>query len=120
MNELAIELRGGVTAYRPGGTIEGTVSWSFDKPPRSVELRLFWYTRGFGTEDAEVVEKQSFDGEQEQGRHSFALRLPAGPYSFHGTLITLVWALELVGPHATLARTEFSMGPEGRPVELMP
>ena len=104
MNPLAIELHGGVRADRPGERIEGTVSRSFEGPPRSVELHLFWYTEEFGPRDAQVVATQLFAGDQEQGRHAFALRLPAAPCSFHGKPITLIWALELVGPHGALAR----------------
>ena len=45
-------------------------------------------------------------------------RLPAGPYSFEGKLITLAWALEAVIAGAVLGRLEITVSPTGEPVRL--
>jgi len=93
------------------------VRWLVDRAPESVELRLFWYTRGKGTQDAEVVGCQGFESPRAEDGRQFSLELPASPYSFSGELITLVWAAELVvSPPGEVARVEFVMSPEGRDV----
>ena len=51
MNELKILMRDERRNFRPGETVEGVAGWRLDKPPKMVELRLFWFTRGKGTED---------------------------------------------------------------------
>ena len=51
MNELKVILRDGRRNFRGGETVEGVAGWRLEKPPKSVELRLFWFTRGKGTED---------------------------------------------------------------------
>lgn len=51
-------------------------------------------------------------------RRDFRFRLPAGPYSFEGKLITLAWALEAVIAGAVLGRLEITVSPTGEPVRL--
>ena len=47
------------------------------------------------------------------------MTLPAGPYSFSGRLISLIWALELVAePGNHVARVEITLGPDGQEVVL--
>jgi hypothetical protein len=92
--------------FLPGETVSGRAAWSLDVDegePASAELRLFWYTNGKGTEDVGVVETLTFDRPQRSEQRPFRLALPLEPYSFSGTLISLIWALELVvstGPRA--------------------
>jgi hypothetical protein len=51
------------------------------------------------------------------GDRSFSFRLPDGPYSFSGSLITLTWALELVAlPNRTTERLDLVVAPT--PVEV--
>jgi len=96
MNSLAIALRDGHTSLCPGDVVAGDASWRFDAAPEAVELRLFWYTQGKGTQDVTVVDTARFDNPGAQGSRAFAFTLPEGPYSFSGKLISLIWALELV------------------------
>ncbi len=111
-SELKILLRDERRNYRPGETVEGVAGWRLDKPPQAVELRLFWFTRGKGTEDVGVVNQLRFDAPQlEEGRR-FSFPLPAGPYSFSGQLISLIWALELVvEPDEQSTRVELVVSP---------
>jgi len=119
MNELRIDVDGQRQAFQPGEEVTGTVSWKLEKPPRAVELRLFWFTRGKGTQDASVVERLRFDTTSLDGSHSFRFRLPEAPYSFSGKLISLVWALELLAePHKEVARVEIIVGPDAQEVTL--
>lgn len=111
-SELKILLRDERRSFRPGETVEGVAGWRLDKPPTSVELRLFWFTRGKGTEDVAVLNRHRFDAPQlEEGRR-FSFVLPAEPYSFSGQLISLIWALELVvEPGERSTRVELVMSP---------
>ena len=107
------------TTYRPGETIQGTVHWALLDPPESVELRLFWFTRGKGTEDVKLIESTAFDAPGAEERRPFLLRLPGEPYSFSGRLISLIWALELVAkPGGDTARAEITVSPAGDEIKL--
>lgn len=122
MSWIRIEIRDGVTAFRPGDEVAGTVRWHLDQSPRSLELRLFWYTQGKGDKDVGFVDSLPLAAPAE-GDSSFSFRLPAGPYSFSGKLISLLWAIEAVadtglGPQAE--RCEIIVSPTGREILLHP
>ncbi len=96
MNPLNIEIRENQSVFAPGETLEGRASWFTEKTPKKAVIRLFWHTQGKGTEDLEVVEEIAFDSPKQQDSRSFSLTLPHKPYSFSGSLVSLVWGLELV------------------------
>ncbi len=119
MSELKIALREERTQFQPGEEIVGAAGWEFPQPPAALEIRLFWFTRGKGTEDTEVVATQRLENPQTAEARPFRFQLPAAPYSFSGRLISLIWALELVAlPSKEAARIEFVMAPEGKEVVL--
>ena len=119
MSDLKIQLAAGRMAFDPGEELTGTAAWKLDKPPRSVELRLLWFTRGQGEEDACVVETVRFDHPIQDDSRPFRFRLPDGPYSFSGKLFSLVWALELVvEPSKENARQEITIAPGAKTVQL--
>ena len=121
MSELKILLRNDRTAFRPGERIEGVAGWRLDRVPKSIELRLFWFTRGKGTEDVSVVHRLRFDSPQLEEGRPFSFDLPSEPYSFSGELISLIWALELVvEPDEESARVELVVAPNGREIRLHP
>ena len=93
---LELQLNQDPTTLVPGQTIDGTVGWRGEKPPRKAVLRLFWYTEGRGTQDVGVVEELELPTEQTALQGTFRLNIPDAPYSFQGQLITLKWAIELV------------------------
>jgi hypothetical protein len=106
-------------AYAPGETVTGTVSWQLDAPATGVDVRLFWYTRGKGTQDVHVVKAQQFDAAGTTGRRDFRFVLPGEPYSFSGKLVSLTWALEAVAqPGDRVGRRELVVAPGGREVVL--
>ncbi len=114
---LNITLDHGRHVYAPGAKLTGTVSWQLEKSPKSVDLRLFWYTQGKGDEDLEVVREISFEYPSARQNHAFDFELPQAPYSFSGKLISLVWALELVaGKEST--RTRIILSPYGQELDL--
>lgn len=119
MTELSIELAEDRTGFAPGEEIRGNVTWSTDNPGQKIELRLFWFTRGKGTEDAGIVDTVPFDQPLPHETRPFRFVLPAGPYSFSGQLVSLVWALELIANVSkTVVRREIEVGPDRREVRL--
>jgi len=121
MNELKILMRDERRNFRPGETVEGVAGWRLDKPPKAVELRLFWFTRGKGTEDVGVVNQMRFNAPQLEEGRKFSFTLPTEPFSFSGQLISLIWALELVvEPGDFSTRVELVMSPSGEEILLHP
>jgi hypothetical protein len=119
MSDLRIELADNPTDFEPGDAVNGRVSWRLDQPATLLELRLFWFTRGKGTEDAGVVSRLKFEQPLPQETRTFRFQLPEAPYSFSGRLISLVWAMELVAyPSKEVARQEVVVAPGGREVHL--
>ena len=116
---VKIGTRDSRTEFRPGEEISGAVGWQLTQPPKSVEVRLFWYTRGKGTEDVSVVDTVRFDNPKQEEARPFSFTAPAGPYSFSGKLISLIWALELVTePGNESARLDLTISPTGKEVVL--
>lgn len=119
MEWIRIETRDGVTAFLPGETVEGTVGWHFDAPARSVEVRLFWYTEGKGDQDVGVVASVPLANPGADEIRPFQILLPAGPYSFSGRLISLVWALEAVAePGSRAERLPITVSPTRQEILL--
>ena len=70
-----------------------------------------------GPEDVEIVDSVRTAAAEITGEKGFTLRLPLGPYSFSGSLITLSWALELVAlPDGGTERVDLVVAPT--PVEV--
>jgi hypothetical protein len=116
---ISIQLDNAEKTYEPGQEISGSVEWLFAGGQESAELRLFWYTKGRGTEDVELVETVPFENPGMSDRRRFRLRLPQSPYSFSGKLVSIVWALELVvQPENAAERIDFVMAPGGEEVRL--
>ena len=119
MSAVRIGTRDERTAFRPGETIEGAIGWELPEPPQTIEVRLFWHTRGKGTEDIEVVDQVRFDQPAAQGAEPFRFTAPDQPYSFSGRLISVLWSLEVVvlrgGPSASV---DLVIAPEAREIVL--
>jgi hypothetical protein len=119
MAEVSVSTIDRRTAFLPGAEVEGVCAWQLDRRPDAVEVRLFWYTQGKGTVDAQVVDKVRFEGPPSQDRRQFRLTLPDAPHSFSGKLISLLWALELVvEPTGETDRLELTMSPTGSEILL--
>lgn len=116
MTDLRIELADGRRAFKPGESLEGRVSWTVDAAS-SAEIRLFWYTRGKGTQDVGLVDTVAFPTPQTTDQRTFRFALPDGPYTFSGKLISIIWAIELIlEPGSSVERREIVMSPSGREV----
>jgi hypothetical protein len=117
MSVLELHTAGGDTWFTPGSTVSCDASWHLAGEVDRLELRLFWYTEGKGTQDVVVVAQRAVERPESSGHGSFRFRLPEGPYSFSGTLITLKWALELSAlPGEETARVDLLVAPT--PVEI--
>jgi hypothetical protein len=119
MSQLKLATRDNQTVFRPGEEIQGAAGWQLDPPPKSVEVRLFWYTRGKGTEDAAIAQTVRFDHPKPEEARPFQFTVPEAPYSFSGKLISLIWALELVAePGRESTRLELVVSPSGKEIQL--
>lgn len=112
MSGIVIEMTEGRTRFLPGELIDGVVAWDLPESTRSIEVRLFWYTQGKGTEDVEIVVSLPLIVEGRTTQQSFQFKLPDSPYSFSGQLITLTWAIEAIAmPTNEVGRLEIVVSP---------
>ncbi len=119
MNTLQIDMTGDRTSFEPGEEVELTLSWELDEAPDSVELRLVWSTSGKGVTDLAVVQTVPFEFPSPRETRRTSIVLPASPYSFSGTLVSLLWAFELIAfPGEDSTRREIVVAPEGKEVRL--
>ena len=119
MSGLRIEIDGDRRAFKTGDTLAGRVSWDVSRAT-SAELRLFWFTRGKGTEDVGLVDSLAFADPRAADERQFRFTLPREPYSFSGTLLSIVWALELiVEPGSAVERREFVLSPTEQEVVIL-
>jgi hypothetical protein len=114
---LTLQTTEGRTWFEPGKLIEGQASWHFEEEVDAIEVRLFWYTSGKGSQDVGIVRVLRTEAPGISGSRDFSIRVPEAPYSFSGKLITLAWAIELVAlPSGETERLDVLIGP--RPVEV--
>ncbi len=106
--------------YRPLEKLRGTASWVLDAPAE-LQLRLFWYTEGKGTRDVGIVAAQTISAGVGPGSRPFEFILPDSPYTLHGKLVSIRWALELLPAGKKEAEIKgFVLSPWGKPVETNP
>ncbi|MEW6076638.1 MAG: hypothetical protein AB1724_02370 [Thermodesulfobacteriota bacterium] len=119
MDGLSLSIKDDRDVFAPGETVEGKAAWQADSPPGKIFLRLFWFTRGKGTEDVGMVSEVVFDHPPATGARPFSLALPLSPYSFSGQLVSLTWALELSaeGSDQTAVK-EIVVSPFGQEIDL--
>ena len=116
---IRLGLRENQTTFHPGEPIAGAAIWDFPKMQESLEVRLVWSTRGKGTEDGATVAVQPLDATQLAETGTFSLIAPDAPYSFNGTLIALIWAVEVVAaPSGEFERIEITIAPGGKEIAL--
>lgn len=118
-DELGLFIDHNQTGFAPGAFLELSALWALPAAPASLEVRLFWYTRGKGTEDVKVVATEKIATPAAAGEARLRFTLPAAPWSFSGKLVSLVWAVELVAePGARSTRCEFFLSPSGKEILL--
>ncbi len=116
---IRLGLRENKNTFEPGEEIAGAVLWDFPTPKKLIEVRLVWSTRGKGTEDVAVVATQPADAAKRADTTTFSFIAPPAPHSFNGTLIALIWAVELVvEPGDEFERIEITIAPGGKEIVL--
>lgn len=119
MNLLKLMLKDGRATFKPGEELEGGAFWDLEQRPERVEVRLFYYTKGRGTEDIEIVSTYEMDAADIKESRRFRFHLPYSPYSFSGKLISLIWAIEIVAkPLNQVERLEFTLSPTGTEIDI--
>ena len=118
-----IDLANDTAAYRPGEVVTGTAEWSYSAAPLTAFVRLSWRAEGRGSPDGRFVSTARFDGFRAADRRAFRLVLPTMPYSFSGSVLSIVWRVELVVRHRRLGREKVetsrivTMSPTGDPID---
>lgn len=116
---LHVTLTDDRTSFAPGQPIQGQVRWQLDQAPAWIELRLFWYTQGKGTQDVEVAVRQRYENPQMSDTKAFTMTAPAQPPSCSGRLVSVCWALELVSSDDQhVPRIDLVIGPGAREIQL--
>jgi len=119
MTWLRVELPQPRAGLRPGGTVTGEATWTLSEPAPSLRLKLAWTTDGQGADaEPDVVETQTIDRPETEGRRPFSFELPDGPWSFEGTLFSLQWYVELEESPSHYDRGEFVLSPTGETIRL--
>lgn len=112
---MTAQLRLDATAFEPGGRVTGWTAW---EGRGTLVVSLLWFTSGRGTEDVQVIAQERHEVD-DPGERQFAFDLPAAPWSFTGTLVTLTWAVEVtLEPGGAAARAPLVCAPGGAPVRL--
>ena len=119
MNPMDITLRQDKTNFTPHETVEGTLRWRFESQPQRIDVSLLWYTSGTGTQDVGVVETLPIEAPHAVGQRDFAFRLPEGPYSLAGKLLSIIWAIEATSaPDNQTVRQQIVVSPTGSEIAL--
>ena len=117
MSQSVLQLSKIESHYRPGDTVRGTVSWTLAATPESLVVNLFWHTDGRGDTDVGVVASQELESPGTMGSRGFELKIPEGPFSFSGKLISLEWGVEAVlDDGKDSAKEFFLMTPDGKEI----
>ncbi len=107
-------------AFEPSEKVTGRVEWDgLERRPELLLISLLWYTEGKGTEDIQVVDDVKVVHPAPLGNHEFSLQLPDFPWSFSGTLVSLVWAVEVTfEPRGAVERVNLVAAPGGEEIRL--
>ena len=119
-NTIDIQLDSTSAEFTPGSTVSGRVIWATSPDNKDLELRLFWYTEGRGTQDMEIAHMQIWDtSSRYTGNEVFSFTLPAVPFSFSGRLVSVQWALEAVALQSDDSyKLDITVSPSGKEIVL--
>jgi len=119
MGRVSLALENNISCYEPGAQLIATADWDLDKPANEIVLRLQWQTSGKGDTDSSIVQEVSFDNPEPRGQKRLGIQLPDSPYSFSGSLVSLIWTIELVVlPSGETDRVDITLAPGGQEILL--
>ncbi len=112
MNQLNLNFDEARKEFLPGKTVSVQLEWELLNEVERIDLRLFFFTRGHGDTDVELVQKESIEQPGKRGKQSFQFSLLSLPYSFEGKLFSIIWAIEAeLFPLKEIYREEIVVGP---------
>jgi hypothetical protein len=89
--------------HYPGDVVTGAVEWSLGAVPLKMLVRMGWRTEGKNwPADTGTVGEERFDAPRAVDRRGFRFTLPLMPYSYSGTVVSIVWRVELVARSSRL------------------
>ena len=118
MSHLQVHLES--DRFEPGARVEGRVDWdaSEERPERMV-ISLLWHTAGKGSEDITIIDQVKVSAPSRIGSRRFEFALPDFPWSFSGTLISLIWSVEAsLEPKGAVSRVDVVVAPGGEEILL--
>ena len=104
--------------FYPDSEINGIVKWDLEKPPKKIDLTLFWKTSGRGDPDGDFIIGLKLQ-KKAAGEKEFTFTVPNSPYSFSGKLISLQWYLRFktISPTLTITK-KITISPTGKEIVL--
>ncbi|MDF1823506.1 MAG: hypothetical protein P1U68_02630 [Verrucomicrobiales bacterium] len=109
MSEPLIQVEGDGT-FLPGERVRGELSGG----SAAGEIRLFWITKGRGTQEVGVEDQEAVGA-----AGYFELSLPPAPYTTSGTLVSIEWGLEwLDASGEVLSACEIIVSPTRQVIQL--
>lgn len=90
---LEIVLKDNRKRFQPFEVIEGRIKYDLKKPSDEIAVDLVWTTMGKGTTDNYRADGVVISTNSIRGEGQFRLNVPAGPYSFSGKLISIIWMI---------------------------
>ncbi len=114
---ISVRIQDPRDCWSPDERMEVVVEWSSVDPVDEVEIRLLWVISGRGDEEEGAVATERIENPGTSSRHQLEFRLPRGPWSFDGELVTINWFVDAVlWPSGEQTQTEFTLSPTGAPL----
>jgi hypothetical protein len=91
---IEIILKDNRKRFQPYEVIEGKIKYDLKRPSSEINVDLVWTTMGKGTTDDYRADSSVIStGGSTRGEGHFRLNAPAGPYSFSGKLVSVIWMI---------------------------
>lgn len=91
---LSVELSSPTLAFRPGSKLRGVLRRGTAGSSSPASVSLVFLTEGRGTRDSEVVATVELPSLNPGSSAPFEFTLPLCPYSFSGSLISVLYRIE--------------------------
>jgi hypothetical protein len=92
---LDIKFNRNPKSFRPGENLDATFTWDNELPGRTITLRVRWFTIGKGTTSSFDFYEEAIPLNAPQGEKPLRIKLPRGPLSCEGRLLTIQWSVRI-------------------------